>query len=476
MLRSSLIAAGALLFCSAASAQQLAQFQAFRGQIKNAGTFDKRTGTWTRAGNQDQQQAVNIEKIYNNTCFWTGNPPATVFFTAQAACVDIYDEGRIENVMGGPLRDNDNVIASLDIAYVTFAPPGAVDLEYTFYNNLGGDCAGFAAPTPPEPASAGQLRLNVANGITLPGDAGGTGTAWLLTVILDQDEQFCLISEGDGTAGNGDDQFNWRFRHYNPGPLAMVSGPVIAGEPITATFGTCTYSMTGALACGSDPIIGTCGTGLGTFDAFWRNVAGDLPNGAPNTSPTCGMAVAGVGGGCFFFGGHPGNPYASFFLGLDSAGPCTVPAPVTYCTAKTTSHGCLPFMGSTGTASASSGAFNVNSDNHVEGQIGVYLYSTAKGNLNFHGGKLCVKAPFTRLSSLIKQTDNINCVGCAGGGPNCRMFKRNFNQLIQDPACPQPLFTIGARINTQVRQRDPTNTIGGFADNLSNGISWVIGP
>ena len=111
------------------------------------------------------------------------------------------------------------------------------------------------------------------------------------------------------------------------------------------------------------------------------------------------------------------------------------------------------------------------SNDHIEGEIGLYLYSTVgKGNLDFHGGKLCVKAPFVRLNSLVKETDAIPCTSCPG---NCRMFKRNFNELIQLGS--DPALSVGANVSVQIRQRDALEPTG-FGDNLSNGVSFVIGP
>ena len=124
----------------------------------------------------------------------------------------------------------------------------------------------------------------------------------------------------------------------------------------------------------------------------------------------------------------------------------------------------------TGAPSATSGTFNLFSDDHVEGEIGLYLYSFKKSSLAFHGGTLCVKAPFVRLTTLIKSTDGVLCSSCPG---TCRMFKRNFNALIQSGT--DPLLTPGARVNVQVRQRDPADPTG-FGDNLSDAVSFVIGP
>ena len=144
-----------------------------------------------------------------------------------------------------------------------------------------------------------------------------------------------------------------------------------------------------------------------------------------------------------------------------------------YCTGKTTSHGCVPFLSTTGTPSVGSGlAFFINSNDHIQFESGKYLYSLGKADLNFHGGKLCVKSPFKQLTSLIKGIDGIPCVSCAPGF-NCRMFKRNFNQHIQSGI--DPTLTAGASVKVQFVQRDPPNP-SGWSDNLSNAVVFTIGP
>ena len=97
------------------------------------------------------------------------------------------------------------------------------------------------------------------------------------------------------------------------------------------------------------------------------------------------------------------------------------------------------------------------------------LYSLQKTDYFFHGGRLCVKSPFRRISSLIESTDGIPCTSCSG---NCRMLKRNFNQIIQSGQ--DPMLTAGQRVNVQWHQRDPADPLG-FGDALSNGLSFVIG-
>ena len=81
----------------------------------------------------------------------------------------------------------------------------------------------------------------------------------------------------------------------------------------------------------------------------------------------------------------------------------------------------------------------IRGNDHLEGQAGLLLYSTSKGNLDFHGGKLCVKAPFERIA-MTKSTDGLPCTTCAG---NCRMLEQDFNQLIQ--AGTDPMLTLGPK-------------------------------
>lgn len=477
MLRSSLIAASAVLLCGAATAQESSplNWSVIQGKPKFGGTYHLMTGKWTRQPGLQQlpsRTEGTLTRVYDNTCLWTGSAPNTVTFNGMEACEDIYDNGRIPGVASGVVgATDDNLIEAVSFGHVTFAMPGMTDIELGFYDTLGGTCAGFASPNPPAPAAAGYLNLDPGNGITLPGDPTGGGTTWLLTIDLSGGGEFCLISEGDGTMGSGTDEFNWKYTHNTPSSMAGTGGPIIAGEPIRGTFGACTYSI----ACGTDPIIGPCGTGLASGDAFWQNVGGDPagPAGSVNTSLTCTLAATGTG--CFFFGGWPGNPWSSYFMALDSAGPCmTVPPSAFYCTGKTTSSGCIPFLTtSAGNPSVSGGGWQILSLDHLAGEAGFGIYSPKKSNLNFHGGKLCVKAPFIRTA--IAKTVNTTCINPFGGCTTtaCRTLKRNFGATVQGGL--DPTLTAGAVRRFQMRQRDPSEPQG-FGDNLSDGVVFTIIP
>ncbi len=470
------LAASLGLLVGAAPAQESTPLNGFvhQGRPKFGGTYHLASRTWTRQpGRKLPARAEgSLLRVYDNSCLWTGTAANTVTFNGIEACEQIWDDGRIP-VENGSRCPGDHLVEAVTFGHVTFAPVGTVDVEMNFYSALGGACVGFASPNPPAPIATGTVQLNPANGVTLPGDPTGGGTAWFITIDLSGGGEFCMLAEGDGTAGSGSDNFNWSFQHANPSTVVgMAGGPIVAGEPTRGTFGACTYSI----GCGSDPITGPCGTGFGQTDAFWQNVDGDPagPAGTINTSLVCTAAATGTG--CFFFGGWPANAWAGYFLQVDSAGACVCDEFGNYyCTGKTGSNGCIPFLTTdAGTASISATTpWNIRSNDMNAAESGFLIYSFKKSNLNFHGGKLCVKAPFVRTP--IAKTKQVPCVDpfaqCTTTA--CRQLRRNFNSTVQGGT--DPLLTAGQIIRAQMRQRDPTEPLG-FGDNLSDGVSFAIAP
>ncbi len=141
--------------------------------------------------------------------------------------------------------------------------------------------------------------------------------------------------------------------------------------------------------------------------------------------------------------------------------------PSSYCTAKTTSGGCVPFISFAGQASVSTaGPFRLQHNEAVPNQSGLLLYSSSKSNLNFHGGKLCVKSP-------VKRTAAKSAVNLMDGGCSNWAVRRNFNNTIQNGSDPQ--LTAGHTVFAQWLQRDPTEPQG-FGDNLSDGLQFTINP
>ncbi len=143
-----------------------------------------------------------------------------------------------------------------------------------------------------------------------------------------------------------------------------------------------------------------------------------------------------------------------------------VPAPLFYCTGKTSSVACIPFLSVAGRASATdTGNFTITANDVVPSESGFVIYSFKKSNLDYHGGKLCVKSPITRTPA--KAAVN------TGGGCSGWVLRRNFNATIQSGN--DPALTPGQLVFAQWRQRDPADPAG-FGDALSDGVRFTICP
>jgi hypothetical protein len=145
-------------------------------------------------------------------------------------------------------------------------------------------------------------------------------------------------------------------------------------------------------------------------------------------------------------------------------------APTIYCTAKLTSNGCTPSIGSTGVASATTGSgFIVNGTTFINNKNCLLFYGSAgQASAPFQGGTLCVKTP-------IKRTGSTNTFGnpppndCSGA-PQIDMNAFALTQPVGSV-----LQTVGTVIDCQWWGRDP----GFIAPNntqLSDGLEYVVGP
>ncbi len=144
------------------------------------------------------------------------------------------------------------------------------------------------------------------------------------------------------------------------------------------------------------------------------------------------------------------------------------PTAVSYCQGKLNSLGCVPFISSTGGASATATTpFAVSASDVVPNEAGFLLYSVSgRLNLNFHNGKLCVKAPIERLLPPKNS-------GSSGGPPCSGELSTNFNNRIQSGV--DPALLPGQRVNVQWRFRDPALN-DGFNDGLSDALEFFIAP
>lgn len=264
----------------------------------------------------------------------------------------------------------------------------------------------------------------------------GPGSAYLFA--RDGESWSCeaKLTAGDGALGDD-------FGHS----VALEGGLLAAGAP---------YRWTGPLMTGAAYLFEQEGTG-------WVQTALTTPS-VPFQANDHGQSVA--LDGVTLLVGTPSQPHATTDPGAVYAY-LLAPAPVSYCTGKTTSAGCVPFLTTSGLASATaSQPFVIQGNDLVPGEAGFVIYSMRKANLAFHGGKLCVKAPISRFLPA-KVAKSLGPPPCDG------VLARDFNTRIQSRT--DPLLTAGAAVAAQIRQRDPADP-SGFGDTLTDGVAFTIAP
>lgn len=216
------------------------------------------------------------EPIYNNTA-------PTGFFFAVDPGVKLIDEGLIPrpSTSGFPGTFDSYDLSSLNLAYVTDATDpslggAGVGIELEIFESYGACAASAASETP-----VAVISLSGLPGSTTGGLAGVSLDVDLTSLDL------CLRAEGRaGSANSASFRFGWSFRVTDYGD-GTGCGPFIAGDPNNVPEGDGTTWQNPTAP----------GTGLATGDFFLSE---------------------GPGGGCFFFGGYPTGPFASFALILRS--------------------------------------------------------------------------------------------------------------------------------------------------------------
>jgi hypothetical protein len=346
-------------------------------------------------------------------------------------------------------------------------------MDLAFYDKLNGDCVGGVPPTPP-PVSTTATAYIPLGGLGLPGSTTvGFQACWLVTLDM-SNSGMVLQGDGDGTFDGtaADDKFIWMQRQNTTQTIQLAGTPdgfFISGEPATGGYGACSYNI----PCGIDAMSGnTCGTGLDTFDASWINIDGigvgatGAPTGCINAYP----ASYGFGTNCYFFGGYPTNPLASYWLILegDARSPSCLSGICGLCTqTKPTSvPGCFASLSVTNTSlSGVWTATNIPSATAAT-VVGIFIYTDGVGigqsaiSVTTPFGQLCL-AGFKRSAptcapavisaaagcNTVPMTTAVNCNGGALG------------------------ITVGEDVNVQLWHRDPG--AAGTA-NFSNAIFYTV--
>lgn len=465
MHRLSRIAAGAALVCSAASAQQTldrTHVYPVASGVKDAGVYVLSTGRLIPHSSQGQLAAAQ-QTVYNNTCFWGPGAPF-VNFGIESPCDDSYDEGRIP-ASGPPGAGVDNATNTWAIGYCTGAVTGAVDIDWAVFDT--NSMPGTAACTTPVPSGATPLVAftSAAAGFPLPG-ATTTGAVACWTVTFTSGTASVCMQSG----ATANDLFSWRIVQNNTivqtgSTFAFpLAGPLLCADPNLTAAGAGTYNI----PPGTDGVTGLpCGTGLGTSDFYWVNTDGIPAGGTP--PPAC--AAQGAGGtGCYFFGGYPASPFASFYMQIDANGGCSCDGSVVeYCTAKTASNGCVPDISSAGVPSASQATgFVVTTSKVFKNKNGVHFYSTnGTQGVPFQGGFLCMKQPIKRLPVQNSGSSGPACGTDTASGS----FVTDFNTVIAGGT--NPALVAGALVAIQAWYRDPASP---STTGLSEARSFTICP
>ncbi len=158
----------------------------------------------------------------------------------------------------------------------------------------------------------------------------------------------------------------------------------------------------------------------------------------------------------------PFQPLGIVFSSMDIA--CEPNPAANYCTALTSSSGCVPSMGSSGSASLSSpGSFQVLAAQVETGQNGLLFFGlNGPASLPFFGGTLCVNPNLYRLG----------VQNSGGTGPCTGQLAATLGDMLAEPSG-GPLIVPGAKVWCQAWFRDPpaAQTVG-----LSDGLMFSVCP
>jgi hypothetical protein len=403
---------------SAASAQQQDPVQdiVLKRPPTYAGSYDMITHKLTPPSGALQALAPDV--IYDNTCL----DPALFTFTPLAANQSRIDDGRIPST-SSPVPAvgavNKHRVTQISVGYGTTVPgtalggPGA-SLTVTIWQFYQ-DCSAVVGSGGVAASNALGAPVAIFNITGLPGTTvAGQAQGFLVDLPLAPANQFDIFCDAEGT-NNGSamtDKFGYGYSVPTPAVAGTSTGPFRAGTSTTGTApcaaGIGTYYNT--------PGVTVDGTGLDNINTY-TNDAGGVTTCFVMTPTASGLQylgywfeLSGDFNDCDANGISDASDIAAGAPDLNTNGipdSCETPQPFNYCTAGTTTNGCLATMSATGTPSAAALSGFTLTCSQSEGQKqGIIFYGNLGqaaapwiNGLGQGNSFLCVKAPTQRTGA-----------------------------------------------------------------------------
>jgi hypothetical protein len=457
--------------------------------IENVGTLELATGVITPPPTAGAQQAI-AGIAYDNTCFPYATAPCNSVILIGIAPGQIrMDSGRIPSTTS-PAPNvgamDAHRFTSFQLAYcttesdTTIGGPGA-RFTIFFWENYDG-CVEFTA------AGAATKAFN----LTLPGTlTAGAQRCVLININLVGGFEFTMKSDADGaftTGAAADENFGWGL-----GVTTQTAGTtnsiILAGQDPAAP------GSTGGCPFGDHTYFhnpgATAGTGLDNDNNYWLQ-----------TSATAGTCFAGPASNTLCPAPQNGPIYGSFYLQLtadltdcnnnklpdadDISGGASLDSNLNgipdeceavpysnYCTAGTTTNGCLASMSAVGSTSISTASGFIISCTSVEGaKQGIIFYGNHgqiatpwHNSLGQGSSFLCVKSPSQRTGNQVSGGTLNACDGT--------LSLDFFAYIAAHPTALGNPFSAGTSIDVQSWFRDPPSP---KTTNLSDGLHVTFFP
>ncbi len=142
------------------------------------------------------------------------------------------------------------------------------------------------------------------------------------------------------------------------------------------------------------------------------------------------------------------------------------PAPVTYCTGKANSLGCVATLSATGTASLTGADdFRIQASDVLNKQFGLTFWGLGDANLPWLGGTLCVQGPLRRMQTHFTGGAGLPGTACTG----------SLDQLFPQVVMSNYGLIVGQQVHAQAWYRDPQHP-DGTGSATSNAIRFTICP